>query len=119
MPGTAKKVPLYFITAKKLPPYFAVPGTAEIGTAKKLSIGNRQKNTNLKYYYTICVRREKTVPRKTLLYFEKIPLQPHSAPFTSTTIATTSTTNYFISFYHELLYIYLSNYLFITGVQSH
>ena len=72
IPGTAKKVQPYFITARKLPPYFAVPGTAEIGNAKKLSIGNRQKNTKLKYYYTICVRREKTVPRKTLLYFEKL-----------------------------------------------
>ena len=32
---TSKVVPPYFITARKLPPYFAVPGTAKIGTAKK------------------------------------------------------------------------------------
>ena len=52
---------------KSVPPYFAVPGTAAVPQKNEVP-GTAKKNTAKLKYYSVCVRRAKAVPRKTLLF---------------------------------------------------
>ena len=44
-PATAEKLPLYGITAEKLPPYFGFTSSAQVVTAKKRKTAYRPKST--------------------------------------------------------------------------